>query len=271
MLKDKNIAFIGSGNMGEALIGGLLEAGRVERKNITATDASKKRRDFIAKLLKIKVAQDNARIVRQADIIVLAVKPQVIDIVLKEIKDSINPLQTIISIVAGITTKYIERLLDKKVAVIRVMPNTPALIRTGASAICRGRYARKGDEDTAQAIFTAVGKVVKVKEKLIDAVTGLSGSGPAYVFLFTEALIRSGIRQGLSRKHSEILAKQTVLGAAKMMVEQNEEPADLRRKVTSPGGTTEAALNFFKKKGFSDIIIDAVSVSAGRSKELGKK
>ncbi|MFH1784427.1 MAG: pyrroline-5-carboxylate reductase [bacterium] len=269
MAKLGKIGFIGIGNMGQALINGLIKSGVSAKANIFAYDSDGKKREK-AKRKGIKIAKSNADLITKTGVIVLAVKPQVIDKVLREISGKVARSATIISIAAGITTRHIEALLGK-VSVIRVMPNTPALVRQGAAAICRGRFSTKKDERIAERIFSSVGRTVKVKESLMDAVTGLSGSGPAYIFLVIEALTEAGVKVGLSRQDAGILTKQMVLGAAKMAVETGEDAAVLRKKVTSPGGTTEAALKYLKKKGFDKVLVEAVKVATKRSIQLGKK
>ena len=270
MLKNKKIGFIGIGNMGQAIINGLFVSKLMTKNNIIAYDCDSKKRSIVWKE-GIKIAKNNKDLIAMADIIILAVKPQIIGNVLSEIKMEIKKSQTIISIAAGITTTHIENLLDNKIPVIRVMPNTPALIQEGVTAICRGKFAIARDEKIAEKIFSSMGKTIKIKEFLMDAVTGLSGSGPAYIFLIIEALIKAGRQVGLSKSDAEILTKQTLLGAAKMVIETGEDAAVLRRKVTSPGGTTEAALKYLNKEKVAQILIEAVKVAAKRSKELGKR
>lgn len=269
MLKNKKIGFIGVGNMGQAIINGLLAAKVVAKDNIIIYDSDNDKVQLLKKK-GVRIAADNGDLVDRSDIIILAVKPQIMDEVLEDIKEAVLKSRLLISIAAGITTGHIEDLLARKVAVIRVMPNTPALIRQGATAICQGRFASVGDEKIAEEIFSSVGKTVKVDESLMNAVTGVSGSGPAYIFLIIETLIEAGRQVGLSQEKAEILARQTVLGAAMMAMETGEDTAALRRKVTSPGGTTEAALKYLDKKKFTRILIEAVKVAAVRARELGK-
>ncbi len=270
MLKNKKIGFIGIGNMGQAIINGLLASNLIDKNDIIAYDCDSKKRDIVEKK-GIKIAGSSNDLISKADIIILAVKPQIIGNVLNEIKMEMKKSQTIISIAAGITIKYIENLLGDKIPVMRVMPNTPALVKEGMTAICRGKFATGKDEKIAEKIFSSVGKTIKIRESLMDAVTGLSGSGPAYIFFIIEALIEAGKQVGLSKSDAEILTKQTLLGAAKMVIETGEDAAVLRRKVTSPGGTTEAALNYLNKEKFTQILIEAVKVATKKSKELGKR
>jgi len=269
MLDGKKIGFIGGGNMAEAIIKGLL-AGGVQAGAIMVAEPISLRRNFLSSEYSV-VTDDNLDVARQADIIILAIKPQVAASVLTALEPAITANKLIISIMAGISTGFIEETLTNGVRVVRSMPNTPALIQTAATAVCAGRKATEQDLETAREIFSLVGTVVTVPEKQMDAVTGLSGSGPAYVFTFIEALSDAGVKNGLQRDVALQLAVQTVLGAAKMMAESTEHPAQLRDKVTSPGGTTIAALHALEKDGFRGVIMDAVDAACKRSKELAGK
>lgn len=262
------IGLIGAGNMGKALVSGILSARLIDAQDLVVSDLNLSRLRQLKKQYKIQITPNNSEVLKKTSIIILAVKPQVIGGVLNEIGDKFTPAQTIISIAAGISTKHIEKFIPRKVAVVRVMPNTPALLKEGASAIAGGSYAKKKNIQSAQKIFQAVGKVFRVKEELMDAVTGLSGSGPAYIFFVMEALINGGVRLGLSRAVSEGLVQQTLLGAAKLALQDN--PTTLRKKVTSPGGTTEAAIKYLQKQKFSQILSKAVEIAARRSKQLGR-
>ena len=216
---------------------------------------------------------DNLDAARQAGIIILAIKPQVAAAVLTALEPAMTSDKLIISIMAGISTGFIEGRLTnvKDVRVVRAMPNTPALVQSAATAVCPGKNATGQDLETAREIFSLVGAVVSVTEKQMDAVTGLSGSGPAYVFTFIEALSDAGVKNGLQRDVALRLAVQTVLGAARMLAETSEHPAQLRDKVTSPGGTTIAALYALEKEGFRGVIMGAVDAACGRSRELAGK
>lgn len=264
------IAFLGAGNMAEALVKGLLSAGLVNKEQITVSDIRKERIDYFSNVLKIQSVADNKKIIEDRDIIFISVKPQNIEEVLEEISKLVKASQHVISIVAGITTKYIESKFKEKVPVIRAMPNTPALIGAGMTAICRGRFATDAQLELAKKIFNAVGKTVVVEESLIDAITGLSGSGPAYVFAIIEALVEAGVEVGLSEEEALPLVTQTVFGAAKLLLETGESPAILREKVTSPGGTTAAGLKVFEQTDLRKIIKDAVKAAVARAKELSK-
>lgn len=270
MLEGKKIGFIGGGNMAEAIIKGLL-AGAVPAESVVVAEPLPLRRDFLSAEYAAEVSDDNLEVARQADIVVLAIKPQMAASVLTGLEPAISPGKLVISIMAGITTTFIEEALQNGVRVVRAMPNTPALIQGAATAICPGRKASDADLNTARAIFERVGSVVTVGEKLMDAVTGLSGSGPAYVFTFVEALSDAGVKNGLSREVATELAVQTVLGTCRMIAETGEHPAVLRDKVTSPGGTTIAGLYALEKGCFRGTVMDAVDAATRRSKELAGK
>jgi pyrroline-5-carboxylate reductase len=218
----------------------------------------------------LKVSHDNKSAVKDADIIILAVKPQNMAKTLQEISSAVDKSKLVISIAAGITTKFVEKSLSKGIRVVRVMPNTPALVGEGAAAVAAGCNAKAGDVKITRAIFNAVGMSVEVKEKLMDAVTGLSGSGPAYFFLIIEALMEAGLKTGLSRDLSKKLAVQTMLGAARLCLESDKEPAELREMVTSPNGTTFAGLKVMEDRKLRSVIIAAVEAAAKRSRELAK-
>jgi pyrroline-5-carboxylate reductase len=267
-LQNKTIAFIGAGNMGEALIRGLLDARTVEASQIIATDVRAERRDFLIKTFGVRAIDDNLQAVRAADIMVLAVKPQQVGEVLAGFKSAMSNGKLLISIAAGVTTARIERELGEGTRVIRVMPNTPALVGAGAAAMAKGAHATDDDLAIAESILGAVGICVRVEERFIDAVTALSGSGPAYVFYVTEAMIKAGVAVGLSEDLAKKLAIQTVHGAAKLLVKSGEEPESLRRKVTSPGGTTEAALKVMSERKLAEIFTEAIQAAEKRSREL---
>jgi pyrroline-5-carboxylate reductase len=268
MLKDKKIAIIGGGKMGSIIAQGLIAQKISSNKDIIVTDIDAARLEFLRKSMKLKVSQDNEKAVKGADIIILAVKPQNMAATLKEIGFAIDKTKIVISIAAGITTAFIESHLAKGARVLRVMPNTPALIGEGAAAVAKGSCAKKSDAKLAHIIFNAVGISVEVEEALIDAVTGLSGSGPAYCFLIIEALIDAGEKMGLSRDLAGKLAMQTMLGAARLCIHSDKQPAELREMVTSPGGTTVAGLQALEEGKIRATIISAVEAATKRSKEL---
>jgi pyrroline-5-carboxylate reductase len=270
MTDSRRIAFLGGGNMAEAIIKGL------QRENPTAAlmvaEISVERRTYLAKAYPgIRVVEHGDQAADWGDVVILAVKPQQAAGVLSTLKQAVRPDKLIVSIMAGVRSASIEESLEPGTRVVRVMPNTPALVGTGATAICAGRNASKEDLDCVESIFARTGLVVRVDEKQMDAVTGLSGSGPAYVFTFIEALSDAGVKNGLTRDVSTKLALQTVLGAARMLAETGEHPAKLREQVTSPGGTTIAGLHVLENGRFRGVIMDAVDAACQRSKELAGK
>jgi pyrroline-5-carboxylate reductase len=264
----QRIAFIGAGNMASALIEGLIAAGTCPASHITATDV---RADAVAALVQrhaIGAAADNAAAARAADVIVLGTKPQVFPAILPELAQVVDARKLVLSIAAGIPIAVIEGQLAAA-RVVRAMPNTPALVRAGATAIAPGRLASQADMDVAAAIFESVGIVERVPEALLDAVTALSGSGPAYVFLMVEALTQAGVGVGLPEATAAALAAQTVFGAGKLLHESGETPLVLRTKVTSPGGTTLAGLERLAQGGFGAVVASAVERATERARELG--
>jgi pyrroline-5-carboxylate reductase len=270
MSVDKKIAFLGGGNMAEALIKGLIAAGTAKPEQILATDIAPDRLEYLKKTYGIIIKTSNKDAVSQAGIVLLCVKPQVIDKVLQEIGPAADSSKLVISIAAGVTIARMEKLLAANARVIRVMPNTPALVLAGAAAVASGKNAGADDLALAQSIFNAVGRSVVVEEKLMDAVTGLSGSGPAYVFMIIDALSDAGVRAGLPRPLALELAAQTVYGSAKMVLETKEHPGKLRDMVTSPAGTTIEGLHALEKGKLRATLMNAVEAAAARSKELGK-
>jgi pyrroline-5-carboxylate reductase len=268
MLKGKKIAIIGGGKMGSIIAQGLIAQKIAANKDIVVTDIDTARLEFLRKSMKLKVSHNNEKTVKTANIIILAVKPQNMASTLKEISPTIDKNKFVISIAAGITTKFIESHLVKGVRVLRVMPNTPALIGEGAAAVAKGSSAKKSDVQLTHIIFNAVGISVEVEEALIDAVTGLSGSGPAYCFLIIEALTDAGEKMGLPRDLAAKLAMQTMLGSAHLCLSSDKSPAELREMVTSPGGTTVAGLKVLEEGKIRATIISAVEAATKRSKEL---
>jgi pyrroline-5-carboxylate reductase len=263
------IAFVGAGQMAEAIIGGLL-AGHVCRPELLwATDPAPARRDRLKSQFAIRVGSDNRQAVAWADVVVLAVKPQVCAQVIAEIGGNL-PHVLVISIAAGITIRSISEQLAGAQRIIRAMPNMPALVREGITALAWTDAVTEEDKAIAHAIFQAVGRVLPIEERLMDAVTGLSGSGPAYVFQAIEALADGGVKMGLPRQTAEILAAQTVLGAAKMVLESGEHPAKLKDRVASPGGTTIAGLHRLEAGRFRATLMGAVEAATKRSQELAR-
>lgn len=270
MLKEK-IGFVGGSKMTEALCKGIIKAGLSNSNNMIISDVLAERCRLLNEEIGAQTTQNNHDITTFADIIILAVKPQIIGEVLKDIKNDITPRHLIISIAAGIPLHFIESKLQENVRVIRVMPNTPCLISSSATAFALGNHATEGDGELAYNIFNAVGKVFRLEEKYLDAVTGLSGSGPAYVYMFIEALSDGGVKMGLPREIATALAAQTVLGAAKMVLETGQHPAQLKDAVTSPGGTTIEGISKLEDGGLRAAIINAVESATLKSKKLGEQ
>lgn len=257
--------------MAEAILAGLLKSKTATPSNIILSDPSEKRLLHLKKNYKAKTTKSNIEAVNSATIILLAVKPQVMPDVLEEIKGSITSGHLVISIAAGIKISFIKSFLGKNSKVIRVMPNTPALVGMGISAIASDKRVLSSDLSKAQIILNAVGKTVLLDERYLDAVTGLSGSGPAYFFLIIEALIEAGVAAGLSRAVSKELVIETAKGAVCLLQETGKSPAELREMVTSPGGTTVAGLKVLEEGALRSTIIKAVEAATARSKELSGK
>ncbi|MDQ2800842.1 MAG: pyrroline-5-carboxylate reductase [Armatimonadota bacterium] len=268
MLHEKTLAVLGAGMMGGALAQGLVRAGALPASSLRLFDVLPVKAQALADSLGASAALSALGAATGVDLILLAVKPPQIASVLAEIAPVLTPQQTIISIAAGITLAKMESLLPGSIPLIRVMPNTPSLVGEGMAALCRGTHAKDENLRLAQSLFSAVGQSVEVEERLLDAVTGVSGSGPAYVFLIIEALSDGGVKQGLPRQIARQLAAQTVLGAARMVLSSDEHPAQLKDNVTTPGGTTIAGLSVLERSGLRAALIDAVEAAAARSREL---
>ncbi len=259
------IGIIGGGNMGAAIYSGIKK-----KYKVCVAEVDKKRAQSLKRKYKA-VLKDIAPLVKQSDTVIVAVKPQGIDDVLEMIKENTVKSTLVISIAAGITISYLEKKLGKKARVIRTMPNLPAQIGEGITAIAKGRLARADDVKTADNIFSCVGETVVVKEDLIDAVTAVSGSGPAYVFHFVENLMKASQALGLNKELSVKLVTQTFLGSAHLLAQSKEDAGRLREKVTSKGGTTQAALNVLKKQKVDTAFKKALAAAKKRAKELSKK
>ena len=270
MFNGKIVGLIGAGNMGEILIRGLIQSGKVTRSNILACDIRKDRLGYFAKTYGIKTTESGKTLVKKASVIILAVKPQNIDELLEQLASSSHEGHLFISIVAGVTAEKIAEKLHHKTGIIRAMPNAPASVLAGITALYPGRNVSQEDLKIAQTIFECVGKTVLIKsEALMDVVTGLSGSGPAYVFLAIESLSDAGVQLGISRSESSLLAAHTVFGAAKMLLETGKHPSELKDLVATPGGTTFAGLKMLEKCNFRSTIMEAVEAATVRSRELG--
>jgi len=270
-MQNKTIGFVGAGNMAGALIKGLLHSGTVTATQIQASDVRDERLAELAKEHGISTTKDNAKLAAWADVVVLAVKPQVIDKVLASIDRSLRSRAVVISIAAGVPIESLEARLPAGTRVIRTMPNTAAIALAGATAIAPGTHASDDDLSVARRLFEATGRVVVLDESLLDAVTGLSGSGPAYVMLIIEALADGGVKVGLHRETALLLAAQTVYGSAKLLLETGEHPGRIKDMVTSPGGTAIAGLHTLEAGGLRTTLINAVESATRRSVELGEK
>lgn len=264
------IGFIGAGNMAEAIARGILSAGVYRAPDIIAADISDVRRALFADQLKIRAIEDAPSIVTQCQTILLCVKPQQMSAMLESIREYLTADHLVITIAAGISTSYIEKAVGKPIRVVRIMPNTAMLVGKGMSGIAAGHHATPADLKTARTIFQAAGEVVEVTEDLLDAVTAVSGSGPAYFFFLVENMIRAGVEMGLSPEVAHKLAVQTAVGSAELLRTSDQPPAELRRRVTSPGGTTHAAISHMESAGVPQAIVDALKAAHKRGRELGK-
>jgi pyrroline-5-carboxylate reductase len=269
-LRSKRIVVVGAGNMGGALVGGLVESGIVPASAVTAVDVVPELVNGLKERHGVQGTADAASAVAEADIIVLAVKPQVWEQVAAPFANKVTPSQLVISIMAGVRTGALEAPFVDGVPVVRVMPNILALVRSAVSALCAGPSATEDHLATAEAVLGAVGDTVRVDEGQMDAVTGLSGSGPAYVYMIIDALADGGVKAGLPKPIAMKLAVGTVLGAAKMVMETGMHPAELKDRVTSPGGTTIAGLQAMENGGVRAALMAAVEAAARRPAELGE-
>ena len=262
-----SLGLIGAGNMGEALLRGLIGTGIPADRCVVTNRSNDARLSGVADRWGVRTTRDKARVMAEGEVIVLAVKPADMSDVLRDIAPHARSRHLVISVAAGIPLEMIEHHLEG-VPAARAMPNTSTAVGASATAVCLGRWATEDHLSTVRDIFEAVGSVVVVPEPLFDAVTGLSGSGPAYVYLLAEALLEAGVRAGLSRDVALALVSQTVLGAGKMLIETGEDPATLRDRVTSPGGTTLAGLQALEEGRFQAAVWEAVARAARRAGEL---
>jgi pyrroline-5-carboxylate reductase len=264
------IGIIGAGKIGSAIARGMVRASLVAKDRIMASDVSDELRDAIVEELGISVTSDNVKVCEFADVVILAVKPQILVSVIKEIAAKLGETKLLISVAAGVPLSRIEANLPQGSRVVRVMPNIPCVVGAGASCYAGGTHATPADLEQVRLILSSFGTSARVEEKDLDAVTGLSGSGPAYVFLFIEALADGGVQAGLSREVALKLALQTVYGSARMALESAKHVAQLKDEVASPGGTTIAGIYALEQKGFRGAVMDAVVNATRRSQELGK-
>lgn len=264
----KRLAIIGMGKMGEAIAQGLMQSPLKSHYQIIGTTKSKESSEEIRKILKIECTQDNSKAIQFADVVLLAVKPHQAKAILEQ-----NPLrshQLLISICAAVTTDQLSLWSGEKAAIIRSMPNTPCLIKSGVTALCKGPRCSDDHMDVAEKIFNELGEVTVLEESLFDGVTGLSGCGPAYVYLMIEALSEAGVKVGISRKQATLLAAQTMMGAAKMVLEREAHPAALKDEVTTPAGCTIDGLMALEEGALRVTLIKAVLAATNRSKKMTK-
>ncbi len=268
MLTGKKLAVLGVGKLGEALVMGLLKQGDVRREDIAGSVAHEESLGRIRERLGIEAMTDNRRLVDGRDIILLAVKPQNMDRVLTEIAEVVTPQQLVITVAASVTTQFVEARLRAPVPVVRAMPNTPCVLGAGMTALCGGLYAQDEHLRTAEEIFRAVGETVFIDESLMDGVTGLSASGPAYLYVIIESLAEAGVKLGIPRDIATLLAAQTMLGAARMVLESKAHPALLKDVVTTPAGCTIDGLLELEEGKLRVTLIKAVVKAAERAREL---
>ncbi|HBG92258.1 MAG: pyrroline-5-carboxylate reductase [Nitrospirae bacterium GWF2_44_13] len=261
--------FIGGGNMAEALIKGMMQDARYKMQDIIASEPVEDRRKYLEQTYGVKTTISNKEVASSCNIIILAVKPQIMGQVLEEIKSAVTDDKTVVSIAAGITLPYLQSKLNTK-KIIRVMPNTPALVREAVSVMSLCECLEEKDINPIREIFMSIGKVLTLPEKYMNAVTALSGSGPAFIAFFIEAMVEGGVKLGLNKENASELAIQTLLGTASLL-ETGMPPEKLREMVTSPGGTTATGLKVFEEKGFKNIVLSAIDAAVKRAEELGRK
>ena len=270
-MQGRRIGFLGAGNMAGALIRGLLQSETVTADQIRASDVNEDRLAELRAKYAVETASDNEAVVRWADVVVISVKPQIVDRILGAISNGLADGAVVVSIAAGVPIDALEARLPPRARVVRAMPNTAAIVLAAATAIAPGTHATSEDMLVARALFEAVGRCCVLDETLLDAVTGLSGSGPAYVMVMIEALADGGVKVGLGRDIALMLAAQTVYGSAKLQLETGEHPGRLKDMVTSPGGTAIAGLHTLESGGLRRTLIDAVEAAATRSAQLGEQ
>jgi len=264
----KKIAVLGAGKIGESLIGGMIDAGLVSRDQVVATAKHQERLDSLASRFKVETTLDNARAVRGASVVILAVKPQAMDEVLSGIRGRLTRQQLVLSVAASVDTPFIEKRVGPRVPVVRAMPNTPCLARQGMTVLARGRHADAQHLEIARRIFEPLGRCLILEERHMDAVTGLSASGPAYIYVVIESLAEGGVKVGLPRDVATTLAAQMVLGSATMVLQTGEHPAKLKDGVTTPAGCTIDGLLELEEGGLRVTLIKAVVRATRRAAEL---
>jgi len=266
----ESVGFIGIGNMGQSILKGGLESGVLDARSVFVTDVVRPQMDRARERFGVQIAENLETLARSVDWFLFAAKPQNVADVLPELSRYLRPGQWLLSIAAGVRTRALEGLLPEATPVVRVMPNIAASVGAAATALCGGTHATENHLAKAESLFASVGATVRVSESLMDVVTGLSGSGPAFVFLVIEALADAGVRNGLAFEQARLLAAQTVFGAAKMVLETGQHPAVLKTQVTSPGGTTAAGLAALERLGVRAGFYEAVAAATERSRELGR-
>ena len=270
-MNERLVAILGAGRLGESMLRGLLSTGWREPHEVVVTSRRAERRDALAALYGVEATSDTAAAIRDARLVVLSVKPQDIGTVLGEIAATVSPEQTLLSVAAGVTTASIESRLPEGARVVRAMPNAPALVHEGIAGLCGGEHARDDDLEMATSALGHLGAVVRVAEDDMDAVTALSGSGPAYFALLTEAMIEAGLLLGLSRDVSTRLVVQTMFGSARLLRDEQMHPVELREAVTSPGGTTTRAIRELERSGVRAAFLNAINAATERSRELAER
>lgn len=268
---NKQIGFIGCGNMAQAMMGGIITSKLTVAQNVIASDPNEANLNTMQNKYNIKTTQNNKEVAQNSDILILAVKPNMYINVISEIKDFVKDNVIVVTIAAGVALEVVEKAFEREIKIIRTMPNTPALVGEGMAALCYNKFITEEDLSPVGKIFESFGKVEIIEEKLIDAVTAISGSSPAYVYMFIEALADGGVLQGIPRDKAYKFAAQAVLGSAKMVLESGEHPGSLKDKVCSPGGTTIEAVYDLEKNNFRGAVISAVEVCTEKAKKMSKK
>lgn len=267
---NKIIGFIGAGNMAKAIVGGIVKAGLVTSENIIMSGLSKENLEEVKRNYKVEVTTDNKLVAKKSDILILAVKPNIYPIVINEVKDFVKETVIIVTIAAGKSIESIEKAFEKELKVVRTMPNTPALVGEGMTAVCPNKHVTDEDINEILKLLSSFSKVEIISESLIDAVTSVSGSSPAYVYMFIEAMADAAVLQGMPRDKAYKFAAQTVLGSAKMVLETGIHPGALKDMVCSPGGTTIEAVAELENKGFRSAVISAMNKCYNKSKDMSK-
>lgn len=267
---NEQIGLIGGGNMARAILGGMLRAGLIAPEQAIVSDVAPEQLGRIRQIADVAVTPDNAEVVRRADVVFFATKPFQVDAVCAEIRCHVRPGQLFVTICAGIPTEFIGSRLGDGVRVVRVMPNTPSMIGCGAAGVAPGKHASAVDIELVTRIFSSIGKAIVVEEDKLDLVTGLTGSGPAYVYYFAEAMIAAGRQLGLDETQASVLVKQLMLGSARMILETDKPLDELRKAVATKGGTTEAGLRMLEEGGFPGLLLKCVIAATNRSRELSK-